>query len=54
MNVTFWDNMAEDFQNEIDTFKFEYPLIIIVASGRVSKWKSKCRNITFILLLHVS
>ncbi|KAL8133227.1 hypothetical protein AgCh_008622 [Apium graveolens] len=39
LNVTFWDSMAHDFQNEIDNMKFEYPLILIVASGKVSQWK---------------
>ena len=41
INVTFWDYVAEDFQNHINNITFEEPLIIIVASGKVSKWQGK-------------
>ncbi|KAL1825879.1 hypothetical protein ACET3Z_012657 [Daucus carota] len=41
INVTFWDYVAEDFQNHINNINFEEPLIIIVASGKVSKWQDQ-------------
>lgn len=47
MTVTFWDNMAEEFQNEIDTVKHEYPLILIVASGKISKWKGMAKQLNY-------
>ncbi|WOH11283.1 hypothetical protein DCAR_0830764 [Daucus carota subsp. sativus] len=41
LNVTFWDEMAVDFQNQIDTEKFERPLIVIVSSAKVSKFRNE-------------
>ncbi|KAK1353899.1 hypothetical protein POM88_052264 [Heracleum sosnowskyi] len=38
INVTFWDTLAEDFEGEI-TGNLEQPIIIIIASGRVTSWK---------------
>ncbi|KAK1380021.1 hypothetical protein POM88_026765 [Heracleum sosnowskyi] len=41
INVIFWDTLAEEFQNAIDTQNLEYPLILIVSSGKVGKWKEE-------------
>ncbi|KAK1354825.1 hypothetical protein POM88_008306 [Heracleum sosnowskyi] len=40
INVTFWDTLAEEFEGEI-TGNLEQPIIIIIASARVSSWKDE-------------
>ncbi|KAK1401124.1 hypothetical protein POM88_000729 [Heracleum sosnowskyi] len=39
INVIFWDTLADEFQNAINTQNPEHPLILIVSSGKVGKWK---------------
>ncbi|KAK1402285.1 hypothetical protein POM88_001890 [Heracleum sosnowskyi] len=41
VNVTFWDQLAEHFDEAIREEDFETPLIIIIGCGRVTKWKEE-------------
>ncbi|KAK1401325.1 hypothetical protein POM88_000930 [Heracleum sosnowskyi] len=37
-NVTFWDNLAEELEEEFNK-NMEYPRIIIIASAKITSWK---------------
>ena len=38
VNVCFWDNMAEQYDEAIQNIE-EYPTIIIIASAKVTSWQ---------------
>lgn len=38
MKVTFWDAFAELFADFLEG-DFEYPIIVIIGSGRVTEWE---------------
>ena len=40
VKVTFWDDFAALFADELKKNTFEYPLIIIVCCGRPQEWQS--------------
>lgn len=40
INITFWDSFAEEFENSL-TDDLEEPIIVIIASGKISKWNGK-------------
>nr|XP_017227518.1 PREDICTED: uncharacterized protein LOC108192510 [Daucus carota subsp. sativus] len=35
LNITLWNNLAECFQSDISSSKYEEPLIVIIAAGKV-------------------
>ena len=35
LNVTLWNDLVEGFQQEISSNKFEEPMIVIIATGKV-------------------
>lgn len=37
-NVTFWDTLAEELEEEFNK-DIEFPKIIIIASAKISSWK---------------
>lgn len=39
LNVTLWNDLAECFQQEISSTKFEEPIILIIAAGKVGTFQ---------------
>lgn len=43
MNVTFWDLLAEEFEDAIEKSQV-YPVIIIIAGAKITSWQGTHQN----------